>query len=475
MIPFLSKSSTTLLAITATEVLRAEFSGGNQPQLKQFLRADRPAGTTITAAAELAVSLSDAKPCKHTILVAEDFWTGIIDIDDRSIYGLEGDDLNQMLKFETETLSNLDPMNCHLGIVELAPVPPDTRRFWCTGVPADVLNSLATMIALRGGKLVTTASTLGLAGPTPDTSWVEFHTGIAAAFATSHQGLPRASITPRSTQSDRWYRSLDTNFGSDLPMSGWLGGDAISPIEFTGNLVNQTGDEVLQNWSVAAAANLQGSGLPLVLPAAPETSPQTFARVGSFAAVAAAAFCIVNYANYRQQSSAISEQIQAIEQPAEEQQRLKKQLADVTKQVKELKTELAAAETKQTAVESLTENRGRYAALLRLIAIEHVDTLVVDEIAIKPVGLQVIGRSIRSDSPSQLAMELAKDAAPLGWEVRAPELMGKNQMVNGGPWRFTIDLIDTIPTQLDSLTDTVAKTGPAMAAGAVPSTLTNSR
>ena len=88
MISFLQNKKTTLLVVTATEVMRADLvKGKGQPSVKQLVRAERQRDTPLTNAAEMAVTLIDAKPSPNTVLVAQDFWTGILDIDDRSIYG----------------------------------------------------------------------------------------------------------------------------------------------------------------------------------------------------------------------------------------------------------------------------------------------------------------------------------------------------------------------------------------------------
>ena len=90
---FFSRSSRTitLLVLSPTEVMRVDIKTGDQPVILDLSKTDRPARTPIAAAAELAISLTETSPSQRTILLAEDLWSGIIDIDDRSIYGLEGD------------------------------------------------------------------------------------------------------------------------------------------------------------------------------------------------------------------------------------------------------------------------------------------------------------------------------------------------------------------------------------------------
>lgn len=447
MFAFSSHKSITLLVVTAADVIRADFTGGNNPKLKRFARAERPEKTYVTTATELAIGLLDEKPSQRTIVLSDEYWTGILDVDDRSIYGLEGDDLKQMLKFETESLSNLDPMNSHLGFVELAPVPPDTRRFWCTGVAGDVLHSTAATISVRGGKLAQLCHPMGLSGPsTSNAPWIELHPSIAGAFASTAQGMPRASITPRSRQSDRWFRSLQTNFGSELPAEGWIGCDAESPEAYHGELRRLDGDSTLQEWVGGVANRWVGPDLiPRVVPPVPETSQQTFARAGIAAAFLAATFCGLDFVRDSWTQSSIQREIADLKKPAEEKKKLEGELKQINDQLGKLKIELKELDGKQSKLNMLTARSDRFSELLRLIAVGRDDNLVVDQIAVKPTGLQLIGRAIRSDSANQLAMQLSPSALEMGWNVAAPQLDGDNKMVNGGPWKFSIDLIDTVP------------------------------
>ena len=142
--------------------MRADVHRG---QVARLTREPRPVGTTLPIAVELACSLTKKRPAQKTYVIADDFWTGVIDLDERSIYGLEGEELEQMLRFETESLSDLDPLNSRLGFVELSPVPPDTRRFWGAAVPSEVLSGVAQAVRVRGGRLELLANPIGMSSP----------------------------------------------------------------------------------------------------------------------------------------------------------------------------------------------------------------------------------------------------------------------------------------------------------------------
>ncbi len=448
---FSSKRSLTLLVVTSTEVMRADCRLGSEVKIDHLARDQRPAQTPLATAAELAAGLSDAKPSQRTVMVADDFWTGVVDLDQRSIYGLEGDELNQMLRFETESLSGLDPMTSHLAVAELAPVPPDIRRFWAIGISGEELASVSTMISLRGGRLVQLAHPIGLASPAAaGQAWIEFHSELAGAFAIVGEGGARAAIAPRSKTSDRWYRSLQTGFGDELPKDGWITPGTEQPETYDGSLQLLESDETIERWIHGVIRRLeQDSTAPVVVPPTAPTSTRVLTRIGTAAAFAAAVACGAHFASVSWTKTSIAQQIEELKEPAAEKKRLEGELKQVQKKIEGLKTELEELGAQRSDLTALTARVDRFSELLRLIAESTDENLVVDEILTNASGMQLVGRSIVSRSPSQLARRLAPPAERLGWKVDAPELEGQNKLTNGGPWKFRIDLVD-VPVSIDT-------------------------
>lgn len=442
-----SKRPITLLVVLPTKVMRADIKGGPTPKIKRLVEADRPARTPLTAAAELAMSLSDAKPSQRTVLLAEDLWSGIIDIDDRAIHSLDGDELNQMLKFETESLSNLDPMTAYLGFIELSPVPPDTRRFWCTSVASDVMMGVATAVSLRGGRFAFCAHPIGMANPEmTGVPWIEFSQVLAGAFSIGGDGLPRASIATRSKTSDRWYQALEVNFGSELPEEGWLMPAAEPADAYKGTLQSLDIEATLNRWLSAVAGRVSRSEtIPVVAPLVPEASARTLTRIGTAAILIVASACGSHFVWSEREKSAIEQEIVELEESSQEQHQLNADLKMLNEQIDELETELQEARVKESELLLITGRSDRFSLLLKFIASGRDENLVLDEIAVQSTGLQLIGRAIRSDSAANLAMYLSPRIAEMGWKVEAPAMQGTNQLLNGGPWKFAIDLVDIFP------------------------------
>ena len=443
---FIKSNKKTVLVVKATEVMRAEVSlRGGRTVVDQLERTERHPDVPMVTAAEMAVGLIDSKPSMNTILMVEDIWTGILDIDDRSIFGLEGGELEQMLKFETETMSSLDPMNSFLGAVELASVPPDTRRFWCTALPNEMLKQVCGMVQLRGGKLIQISSTVGLSGPNGQSAWTEFSDSLAGAFISNPEGLPRASITRRSKQSDRWFRSLNSLFGGDLPPTGWLESGSERPSVYAGTLVEFEADELVSGWVADATDRLKPKSHPVVIPPAPGTSVKTYRMVSFAAAVMMVLLCSLGYWNAKAQESAIKVEIEKLQKPADARAAMVAKSKSLTSQNEKLSGIYVEINAQRDAVAMLTSGRDRYSVLLRLLSQHRHPLLTVRSLVLDPDGLVITGETVRNDAPNQLALALTSQLLPFGWKVSTPTITGSNQMTDRGPWKFALKLTEVFP------------------------------
>jgi len=438
------KRPITLLVITRDQVLRADGKNGN---LRTFFQSDRPARTPLPAAVELAISLSKEKPAQQTIVIADEIWTGVIDVDERSIAGLEGDELDQMLRFETETLSNLDPMNSQIGILELAPVPPDTRRFWCSAIASEVLAGINAAVMLRGGKCQFCTHPAGMANPEMrGIPWVEFTENLAGAYMIGGDGLPRASIAPRSKTSNRWYKAFELNFGSELPDEGWQLDSSAPPEAYTGNLQRIDTEEKIQHWiNILASRLYHTTPIPVVAPPVPETTAAFMTQVGVIAATVITMASVGHFLWTKYEIQSVEQEIVSLREPRDEKLALERDIAKLTKQIAENTVSLTEQVIQRRELQLLTERSDRYADLLKQLAITCDQDIVVDDIKPSVKGIRLSGRALKSESPNMLAIALGPKALQMGWSVSPPSLTGENKLVNGGPWKFHLELADITP------------------------------
>lgn len=460
MLSFGGQTSTYLI-ITESQVMRADVRG---EQLVKLTKEDRPVGTTLPIAVELACGLNGKKPAQKTYVIADDFWTGVVDLDERSIYGLDGEELEQMLRFETESLSNLDPSSSRLGFVELSSVPPDTRRFWGAAVPSEVLSGVAQAVRVRGGKLELLANPIGLSSPERSgIPWVEFTPELAGAFAAPAEsgGFPRAYVTQRSSTSDRWYEALGTLFGGKMPELGWQTTPNDRPPAYTGSLESLSDELVLERWInglVARSAN--PSGFPHIPAPQTQTSSKTVAGIGVTAALITALICGTLAWTMHSRVSFMRSEINRLKEPAAEKKRLEKEIKEIKGKTEELAVQADEATTKRDNLRLLVDQSDRFALLLQTLADEAESSIVLDSITPNPNGIKLSGRAIRNEAATLLIQQIEPVLTRVGWAVRPPSVKGLNQTTAGGPWSFTIELTEQKPEahqQIKTILTSVAK------------------
>ncbi|MEL7499749.1 MAG: hypothetical protein AAFN77_19255 [Planctomycetota bacterium] len=440
-------------------MIRADVRGN---QLTKLTKEPRPVGTTLPIAVELACGLTGRKPSTRTYVIADDFWTGVIDLDERSIYGLMGDDLEQMLRFETETFSSLDPLSSRLGFVELATVPPDTRRFWGTAVRSETLSGIAQAVRARGGKLELLANPIGLSSPDrAGVPWVEFTPEMAGAFAAPAEsgGFPRAYVTQRSKTSDRWFEALGTMFGGELPTSGWQMTPDDQPPAYTGSLESLSDETILHRWVQGLATRVANpAGFPHVAAPQASASNKTLFFVGATAAMIT---LLLSGSLVWSMNSRLSEMKAAIaraEEPTAEKKSLDKAIKELNKSFEILRLEVDEARAKSDNLRVLVDSGDRFAVLLESLAQYSDSNMVIDSVSPKPYGLLLSGRAIRNNAVTQSVQRLEQPLAAVGWSIRPPSVSGTNQTEAGGPWTFEIYLIDQrpLPSQTPTPDTTVA-------------------
>ena len=418
-------------------------------QLVKLTKEDRPVGTTLPIAVELACGLTGKKPAQKTYVIADDFWTGVVDLDERSIHGLSGEDLEQMSRFETESLSTLDPTTSRLGFVELSSVPPDTRRFWGAGVPSEILMGVSQAVRLRGGKLELLANPIGLSSPDRSgVPWVEFTSEMAGAFAAPAESgaLPRAYVTQRSSTSDRWYEALGTLFGGNLPQMGWQTTPDDRPPAYTGSLESLSDELVLERWIngiITRTAN--PSGFPHIAAPQAQTSSKTLAAVGAFAAVVTALLCASLAWTMNSRVTAMRAEIEQMAGPIAEKKRLDTAIKDIKSKIDELDLQAKEATAKRDNLRLLVDQSDRFSVLLQTLGNHSESDIVLDAIKSGSEGIILSGRAIRSDAVTMLIQHLEPVVSQVGWAVRPPSVTGSNQTTTGGPWSFTMELTERTP------------------------------
>jgi hypothetical protein len=141
----------------------------------------------------------------------------------------------------------------------------------------------------------------------------------------------------------------------------------------------------------------------------------------------------------------VEQEIVSLREPRDEKLALERDIAKLTKQIAENTVSLTEQVIQRRELQLLTERSDRYADLLKQLAITCDQDIVVDDIKPSVKGIRLSGRALKSESPNMLAIALGPKALQMGWSVSPPSLTGENKLVNGGPWKFHLELADITP------------------------------
>ncbi|MEM7560776.1 MAG: hypothetical protein AAF394_16765, partial [Planctomycetota bacterium] len=261
-----------------------------------------------------------------------------------------------------------------------------------------------------------------------------------------------------------------TLFGGELPPIGWQSTPEDRPAAYTGSLESLSDDQVLQRWVqgiVTRAAN--PTGFPHVPAPQVPTSTKTLFRIGVAATLLMGLACGGLAWSMYSRTSEMKEQIAKLKEPQAEKKQLDEQIKGLNEALGKLRVEAKDAKAKQDNLRLLTDQSDRFSVLLQSLADQAGTNLVVDSIRPDGKGMILAGRTIRSDAVTQLVQRLETTAAQVGWYIRPPSVTGSNRTVGGGPWTFTIELIDSRPTapEIDSQPEAITSLAKPTSASAL--------
>jgi hypothetical protein len=118
----------TLLLITPTRLIRADFHGRREPALRHIWEARAPAGETVPLLAEAAFLLGPPRKCDVFVL-STSVSCQILSVPASKVNGLEGEELSNALSFEAEAMSGINPFDSALA-AQPAGANGQDRTFW---------------------------------------------------------------------------------------------------------------------------------------------------------------------------------------------------------------------------------------------------------------------------------------------------------------------------------------------------------
>ena len=440
----LRRPSLSIIVVTDNMSVRADFAG--QKRIHTYRRESNlpPVTGSIASRVESAILLGPKRLGKEVLVLTNHIWTQALTVPRGVSNGLDDDEIQEVLKYEAEAFSGIQAASSQLGFVEMA-TDSDDRAFWLTQAPNKEASEIGEVVSERSSKLI------GICSPqcnpvtiSGDQQWqrTEFWSD-AVSIVNGNRGL-QVGTTNADPKSDRWQTMLATSgLNHEQSTESLVESGVGVPTEYlTENVVRLDEINELNSWLVSWAAQSKNDTVPRITPKAKPVSQSTKLTGAIVLAALFLVGCVGHYLYVRSSINTMKAEIQKIDAPKAKKQKAEKSLQEANKKSKSLLADFSTAKTDNLQVKRLVESRNHLALVLKAISNFTNNEFMISEINSVNSGLSLSGESIAPDAATRLARLLKIELDSAGWDVQAPTQKGLNKMTNGGPWNFTIELLD---------------------------------
>jgi hypothetical protein len=439
----------TLLLITPTRLIRADFHGRREPALRHIWEARAPAGETVPLLAEAAFLLGPPRKCDVFVL-STSVSCQILSVPASKVNGLEGEELSNALSFEAEAMSGINPFDSALA-AQPAGANGQDRTFWVSQMSLADLGQIQSSLDERKANLRGMAHPAGLPRPlgTALAGWqrVELWNDLVMAIDGSHATNPRMNVLNGSPGRGLWQNQVDQWFGPEPRDRAVMIADS-SMIQFaSGPTVSLDEEPILKAWlqQWAVEALQDKVRIPLVRPAPkPMPDAQRWALAAGLT-LGACGICLGHYFFIQHQERVLARALEAAKRPAQD-------LAVAKGNADRLQTELEAVnremrdihDLRQFWKDTLDKEHRRHATLLGTLALATPVDLAITTIDEAGGELRLSGLSMTPEVAG-FATNMATALEPFGWRIEPPRRRALNIAADGGPWLLDWSLRSVTP------------------------------
>ncbi len=443
------RDAVTLLLITPTRLIRADFAGRQGLSLQHLWEARAPSGETLPLLADAAFLLGPPHKCDVYILAAT-MSVQILSVPAGKVNGLEGEELSNALSFEAESLSGINPFDSALAAQPAGANGPD-RSFWVAQMSLADLGQIRSSLEAGKATLRGMVHPGGLPRPLGDAviGWqrIELWNDLVVAIDGSIPGVPRTNVYTGSPGRGMWQAPVEQWFGAHPADRAVMIADS-SLIQYaSGPTVSLDEEPILKAWLLQWAVELTGEKVraPMVRPA-PKPMPDTQRwSVAAGLTAAALGVCVSHHFFVQHREVVMQRDLEAAERPAkilaQEHGRadvLEKELERVNHEMYEIH------DLRQFWKDTLDKEHRRHAALLSTLAQATPPDVAITAIEEGGGELRLTGISL---TPEVLgfATNLAAALEPFGWRIEPPRRRALNLAADGGPWLLDWSLRSALP------------------------------
>lgn len=432
--------SVTLLLITPTRLVRADFEGRRELVLRQIWEARAPAGETMPVLVEAAFMLGAPKRVSVHVL-ATGLSTQVLQVSSGKVGGLEGEQLFNALSFEAESISGINPFDSALAAVPAGGSGSD-RSFWVTQMSQADLGHMQESLLQHKAVLRGVVHPGGVLRPLGHSTsgWqrVELWNDLVLSVDGSTPQSPRAHVVGTAPSRGLWRPQVDQWFGTALSDRVVMVADR-SLIQFADGPVASLDEEFffktwLLEWATELAA--ERTRVPLIRPTPkPMPDSQRIALAVSLALVAGA-ICVGHFCFMQHQERVLRNELVEAEKPS-------KEMAEQVARANALQTQLDRSRTEARELRDLREywkdtlerEHRRHATLLHALSKATPPELAIITIDEFSGELHLTGLSLTPDVPG-FATNVAAAVEPFGWRIEPPRRRALNLAADGGPWQL---------------------------------------
>jgi len=434
----------SVILVANRNVVRADF--GKNPSAPIFRSEESVDVETSIDDAVRQVAINDHADdpsiAFQTIVVWTEVWSQLVSLPRLSLSGIEPSELEEILKFEAETLSGIEIDEISLAFQALGS-RDEFQQFWVSAIRKSELDSIIEALESAGCRETIVAHPAGLSGDS-DSAKEKIEVWEELAYFTS--GYPGKLTRVKQALKDSLNAEL-VNGKQALLLGSSV--DEFDPAS-TPDFQDLAEEPSLDRWAAQVANNcLKNSdnlNAPLIKLNKGVKSTPVRHLISFGIAAAMLMFCFWHWNLLRSQTENMRAKIVEIQKPASEKKKHDSKLIEVFEKRAKIEVDDTALTDDLKRIEFFLNNQNdRFAKLLQLLVELRTDKLVIQEIGSNEEGVSISGVSLIGESAQALAKQLREKAVPLGWVVNAARQDGQQKLTTGGPWTFEILLTDTGP------------------------------
>ena len=430
------RSDISILLFFDRQIVRADF--GKDVSQPNFYRQETVDVESTLFEAIIQVTQNQPRLGSRTLVLSTDVWSQIVLLPKLSVSGIEPSDLEEVLKFEAETLSGIDIDEISLASTNLG-VEDEYQKFWVSAIKSSDLDAINEHLESLGCRDILIAHPSGFAANTEVKS--------------NRQTLEVWEdlvfyLSENSTRLQQVKQLTTDQLVSNKPIL--TGSQNIEWDEENTNFEHLTDDAIAKKWAGIVAGNYRKRLDAILAPRLRHFDLATTRPIrhilSGIIALLVVGFCFWHGQHVQQYNKTLQIKISEIKEPADQKKKNDSQLIQILEKRAEVETAVTALGDDLKRITFFLENQNnRFVTLLELLIEMRTEDLVIEQVEGTEEGLLISGVSLNGEAAQGLAKSLRERAVKLGWAVNPARQEGQQKLTTGGPWNYEILLAETGP------------------------------